>query len=63
LVPRFNGKPVLNTENNLNLLYVFVYKGKELYSKTSSGYFMDPLSFILTEIRVSEYCENKTVNT
>jgi hypothetical protein len=34
------GKPVLNTEkNNLNLLYVFVYKGKELYSKTSSGYF------------------------
>jgi hypothetical protein len=41
LVPfRFNGEAGFKyRKNNLNLLYVFVYKGKELYSKTSSGYF------------------------
>jgi len=41
LVPfRFNGEAGFKyRKNNLNLSYVFVYRGKELYSKTSSGYF------------------------
>jgi lipid A 3-O-deacylase len=41
LVPlRFNVEAGFKyRKNNLNLLYVFVYKGKELYSKTISGYF------------------------
>lgn len=41
LVPwRFNGEAGFKyRKNNLNLSYVFVYRGKELYSKTISGYF------------------------
>jgi lipid A 3-O-deacylase len=41
LVPfRFNGEAGFKyRKNNLNLFYVFVYRGKELYSKTISGYF------------------------
>jgi hypothetical protein len=41
IVPfRFNGEAGLKyRKNNLNLSYVFVYRGKELYSNTSSGYF------------------------
>ena len=41
LVPfRFNGEAGFKyRKNNLNLSYVFNYRGKELYSKTISGYF------------------------
>lgn len=41
LVPfRFNGEAGFKyRKNNLNLSYIFVYRGKELYSKTISGYF------------------------
>tara|TARA_R110002126_G_scaffold180722_4_gene329521 strand:+ start:1349 stop:2287 length:939 start_codon:yes stop_codon:yes gene_type:complete len=41
LVPfRFNGEAGFKYRiNNLNLSYVFVYRGKELYSRTISGYF------------------------
>lgn len=41
LVPfRFNGEAGFKyRKNNLNLSYVFMYRGKELYSKTISGYF------------------------
>ena len=41
LVPfRFNGEAGFKyRKNNLNLSYVFVYRGKELYSRTISGYF------------------------
>lgn len=37
---RFNGEAGFKyRKNNLNLSYVFNYRGKELYSKTISGYF------------------------
>jgi hypothetical protein len=37
---RFNGEAGFKyRKNNLNLSYVFMYRGKELYSKTISGYF------------------------
>lgn len=41
LVPfRFNGEAGFKyRKNKLNLSYIFVYRGKELYSKTISGYF------------------------
>lgn len=41
LVPfRFNGEAGFKyRKNKLNLSYVFMYRGKELYSKTISGYF------------------------
>lgn len=41
LVPfRFNGEAGFKyRKNDFNLSYVFVYRGKELYSKTISGYF------------------------
>jgi lipid A 3-O-deacylase len=41
LVPlRFNGEAGFKyRKNNLNLLYAFVYQGKQLYSNTMSGYF------------------------
>jgi hypothetical protein len=41
IVPfRFNGEAGFKyRKNNLNLSYVFVYRGKELYINTSSGYF------------------------
>lgn len=41
LVPfRFNGEAGFKyRKNNLNLSYVFNYRGRELYSKTISGYF------------------------
>ncbi|MBC5839554.1 lipid A deacylase LpxR family protein [Flavobacterium muglaense] len=51
LVPfRFNGEAGFKyRKNNLNLSYVFVYRGKELYSKTISGYFYGSigLSYLL----------------
>ncbi|MEZ7506405.1 lipid A deacylase LpxR family protein [Flavobacterium sp. Arc2] len=41
LVPfRFNGEAGFKyRKNNLNLSYIFMYRGRELYSKTNTGYF------------------------
>ena len=51
IVPfRFNGEAGFKyRKNNLNLSYVFMYRGKELYSKTISGYFYGSigLSYLL----------------
>ena len=66
LVPfRFNGEAGFKyRKNNLNLSYVFVYRGKELYSKTISGYFYGSIgvSYLLkSEKTVNTYLKEFTV--